>query len=294
MDTSKQLYEQEATGWKRGLYEDVKHTFRAPIVNWIFRTTMANYPGFVRHMWGQVKPAFQTRQFGRVSVEYRDAMLSAVESAHTVETYRREEVDLSPAEYAELRAQLETFDVVAPRLAVLFELVDRSLSGDPVGDSPAETGAATEPLPAWLDRDRGSPPTMAAFDQPPDNLAATVDSIQAFHGLDEGLPSIYRCLAQWPDYLRTAWEDLEPTLQSDEFEAGCADARGAIEEYVDSLPYVPRLGAEALRAQGLDEEAISELRTLFRDFNTGPIETVVPALPVFAATLDVAGERSFR
>lgn len=294
MDTSKQLYEHEATGWKRGVYEDIKATFRAPIVNWIFRTTMANEPEFVRYMWGQVKPAFQTRQFGRVSVAYRDAVLSAVESGHTIGTYRREDVEISPAEYSELRAQLATFDIVAPRLAVLFELVDRSLSGRPVGDSPVDTRAATEPLPDPLDRDRGSGPTMAAFDQPPADIATTVESLQAFHGIDEGLPSIYRCLAQWPAYLRTAWNDLEPTLRSDEFDEGCAAARGVVEGYVDSLPYVPQLGDEALRAQGLDEESTAELTTLFQDFNTGPIETVVPALPLFAATLDVAGERSFQ
>jgi hypothetical protein len=41
MDTDSQLYEVEATGWRRGLYEDVQATFRAPIVNWIFRTLVS-------------------------------------------------------------------------------------------------------------------------------------------------------------------------------------------------------------------------------------------------------------
>lgn len=91
MDTSAQLYETEATGWKRGLYDDIQRTFRAPIVNWIFRTTMANYPEFLCYAWGQVKPVFQTRAFGRTSVAYRDVVLSAVESApaRPLPAYRR-------------------------------------------------------------------------------------------------------------------------------------------------------------------------------------------------------------
>lgn len=294
MDTSKQLYEHEATGWKRGLYEDVKHTFRAPIVNWIFRTTMANYPAFVRYAWGQVKPVFQTREFGRVSVAYRDAMLSAIETEGGVPTYRRQDLEMAPAEYAEMRRQLETFDIVAPRLAVLFELVDRSFSGGSVGTDPDESRAGTEPLPAWLDRDRGAPPSMAAFDVPPPNIEQTVADIQSFHGLEEGLPTIYRCLAQWPTYLETMWDDVEGVLESEAFDTGCADARTVVGDYVESLAFVPRLDDGSLREQGLDDGDIAELAALFSEFNAGAIETVVPALPVYAATLDVVGERSFQ
>jgi hypothetical protein len=294
MDTSKQLYEYEAADWQRGLYADVKETFRAPIVNWIFRTTMANYPEFLRYAWGQVKPAFQTRRFGRVSVEYRDAILSPIEAEHGIRTYRREDIDIAPAEYAELQRQLETYDIVAPRLSLLFELVDRSLSGEPVGSAPDRTRAGTEPLPDWLDRDRGAPPTMAAFDEPPAELEETVRSIQTFHGIEEGLPSIYRSLSQWPGYLQPMWDDVEPRLRSDAFTTGRTNAKAVIDSYVESLPYVPQLDPQSLRDQGVADDTIADLSELFRDFNTGPIETVVPALPVFAATMDAVGERSFR
>jgi len=294
MDTETQLYEQEASGWQRGLYDDVKHTFRAPLVNWIFRTTIANYPDFVRYAWAQVKPAFQTRQFGRTSVAYRDTMLSAVEDGPGLPTYRCDQLEVGPAEYGELRGQLATYDVVAPRLAVLFELIDRSVNGRSVGADPDQSRAATAPLPSWLDADRGRPPTMVAFDEPPEAVAAVVEDVQAFHGLEDGLPSIYRTLAQWPGFFGPLWDDVEGVLRDEPFESGCADARGVVSEYVDSLPYVPQLGPAALASQGLDDEAISHLQALFREFNSGAIETVVPALPIYAATVDAAGERTFR
>ncbi|SDK80452.1 halocarboxylic acid dehydrogenase DehI family protein [Natronorubrum texcoconense] len=293
MDTSKQLYEIEATGWKRGLYDDIKRTFRAPIVNWIFRTTIANYPEFCRYAWAQVKPVFETARFGRLSVAYRDTVLSALEAESTVPTYRCGELDVSPAEYGELRGQLATYDIVAPRLAVLFELVDRGLHEEPVGTDPDSTREATSPLPPWLDADRGRPPTMIAFDETPAELDDVVTAIQSFHGLEDGLPSIYRTLAQWPDYLAPMWDDVEPILAGDAFSTAVDDARAVVSEFVDEAAYVPQLGPESLAERGIDEEAISELQTLFRDFNRGPIETVIPALPVYAATVDATGRRAY-
>ncbi|NHN57852.1 MULTISPECIES: halocarboxylic acid dehydrogenase DehI family protein [Halorussus] len=306
MDTDRQLYEQEATGWRRGVYDDVQATFRAPVVNWIFRTLMANDPEFTRYLWGQIKPTFETRAFGRYSVAYRDAVVSAVEDRATggraadddgeaddlgIPAYRRADLDLGPAEFRELRGQVATFDVVGPRLAALFEVVDRSLRGESVGADLDADAAATEPMPARFDRDRGLSPTMVDADSVPEELADTVERVRTFHGLDEGLPSIYRCLAQWPAYLRPAWDDLEPTLDSEAFDRACERAGEETDAFVDSIPYAPRLSPDDLRARGMDDEAVSELQELFATFNRGPIETVVPALHVYAATLGAEGRR---
>ena len=222
----------------------------------------------------------------------RDSVLSAVGADHDLPSYRGGALAVEPAEYAELRGQLATFDVVAPRLAVFFELVDRSLSDEPVGTEPEDTPAATEPFPPHLDRGRGTPPTLAALDDPPAEIAPTVESIRSFHALDGGLPSIYRCPAQLPGYLDPAWADLEPALRDDGFADGCAAARTAVESYVESLPYVPQVDPETLPG-GIDDDAIAELRELFGEFNRGPVGTVVPAIHVFADTVGVAGERAF-
>lgn len=292
MDTEKQLYEQKATGWKRGLYDDIKATFRAPIVNWIFRTSMANYPEFLRYAWSQVKPLFQTRAFGRFSVQYRDTVLSTMSEAHELPVYRREDIDLSPAEYGELRGQIATFDVVAPRLAALFEVIDRGLHGRPIGNDPDPSYAGTAPLPDWLDQHRGRPPTMIGFDDIPDELRTVVGSIQSFHGIDTGLPSIYRCLAQWPEFLTPLWTDLEPALTTDTFTSACDEVTTLIDDYVDSLQYTPQLTPAVLNDRGFDGRTIDDLQGLFRSFNSGPIETVIPVLVLSAAAVDATGERS--
>jgi hypothetical protein len=289
MDTGEQLHELDARGWQRGVYDDIQRTFRAPIVNWIVRTTMANEPAFLRYAWGQIKPIFETRAFARLTVRYRDAVLEAVETGAALPAYRPAAVDLDPAAYRELRGQLATYDVVAPRLAVLFETMDRALHDDPVGDDPAEGRAATAPFPEWLDRDRGRDPTLV--DEPPADLEETVDAIRDFHGLGEQLPSIYRTLAQWPPFLDRLWADVEPALESGGFGTARDRTDQLVDAFVDGTPYRPRLARNDLERAGFEAETIQELQGLFRQFNSGPVETVLPALPVFAATVGAEGER---
>ncbi|MFC7155825.1 halocarboxylic acid dehydrogenase DehI family protein [Halomarina halobia] len=289
MDTSEQLYDREATGWRRGLYDDVKHTFRAPVVNWIFRTAVANEPEFTRYAWGQVKPLFETRAFARLTVEYRDAVLSELDD---LPAYDPAALGVSPAAFAELRGQLATFDVVAPRLAVLFEAMDRGLHGEAVGTDTADDPATTAPFPDWLDRDRGAPPSMVAPDAVPGELSGTVESVREFHGLGSNLPSIYRCLAQWPAALDRLWGDVEPALESAAFDRACDRVDDLASGFVTGAPYRPRLAPDDLRGIGMEEDSIEDVQELFREFNSGPVETVLPALPVFAATVGAGGERA--
>ncbi len=284
MDTSRQLHEHSATGWQRGVYDDIKHTFRAPIVNWIFRTTMANDPEFLRYAWGQVKPVFETRAFARLTVTYRDAVLSALD----VSTYRRVDVGVSPSAYRELRGQVATYDVVAPRLAVFFEVMDRGLHDD-LSPAAADDRASTAPCPADLDRDRGLSPTL--LDEMPSDLAATTERIRDFHGLGPQMPSIYRTLAQWPSYLERAWADLEPTFEGSGFDEALEAVEGHVADFVDAVPYDPRLAPGDL-APRFDDSTVDDLQSTFREFNTGPVETVLPVLPAFAATVDEAGPRT--
>lgn len=290
MDTTRQLHEHEATGWQRGLYEDVRRTFRVPFVNWIFRTAMANEPEFTRYAWGQVKPVFQTRAFAEFSVAYRDAALDSLEKEESLPTYRCPEAGVSPAEYAELRGQLATFDIVAPRLAVLFEMMDRALHDEGVGTDPSTRRAATRPYPDWLDHDRGRQPSLV--DDPPADAADTADRIRAFHGFDDTLPSIYRCLLQWPTFANRVWDDVEPRLESEAFERACDRTADLVDEFVTESPYRPQLAPTTLSGVGFDDETIEAVQGLFRTFNTGPVETVIPALPVWAACVGSAGERS--
>ena len=282
IDTSRQLYESDATGWQRGLYDDIQATFHAPVVNWIFRTLVANEPAFTRYLWAQLKPVFETRLCGDSCVAYREAVREPFDD---LPRYRADDLDLDPWAWRELHGQLRTFDTVVPRLAVMFEVVSRSLHDEPVGAAASTDTAATSPLPRWLDGERGFAPTMGAFDDFSPAVTETVEAVQAFHGFDEGLPSIYRCLVQWPDAFTQLWGDLEPHLESSAFETACAAGREVVVDLVESTPYVPQLTPDALATAGFEADTVDALRDLFDDFARGPVETVLPAVVLIAPTV---------
>jgi hypothetical protein len=281
LDTSAQVYADEATGWQRGLYADVRRTFRAPFVNWIFRTAMANDPEFLRYAWPQVKPLFETEAFAQFAVDYRETVRDALD----LPTYRRATLDLRPPEYRELRGQLATFDVVAPRLAVLFETLDRTLGGERVGGA-AGDAASMAPAATGLDRDRGLEPTLVGFTEVPEGLAETVAEIKAHHGYDEGLPSIYRCLAQWPPFLTRAWAHL--TDDGTALATARERAADRVEAYVDGVAHTPRTTPADLDAVGLGD-ATADMATLFAGFNEGGRRTL-PMLVAYAALAGASGQ----
>jgi len=277
------VYESDATGWQRGLYDDIEATLRAPTVNSIWRVQMHHAPEFLRYAWGQIKPVFQTRAFAAFSVAYRDRLLSAVEES--LPRYDPAAVDVSPSAFTELRGQLATFDAVSPRLAVLFKLMHRRLSGRSVGSSAGDASAATAPFPDWLDADRGRSPTMLSQGEARDALPESLEA-----SLGDMVPSIYRVLAQWPSYLDAAWTDLEPVFEGEPFAAAQTDALALADTFLDRLPYTPRVDPDALAQVGFEDETVSELQDLYDTFlDIGT--RVVPRLPVFAATVGAAGER---
>lgn len=288
IDTSRQLYESDATGWERGLYDDIQATLRAPVVNWIFRTLVANEPAFTRYLWAQLKPLFETKRCGEACVAYREAIREPFDD---LPRYRAAGLDLDPWAWRELHGQLRTFDTVVPRLAIAFEVVYRSLHDDPVGTDTARDAAATAPLPRWLDGERGLKPTMGAFDEFSPAVAETVEAVQAFHGFDDGLPSIYRCLVQWPGAFTRLWDDLEPDLESAAFETARAASREVVVDFVESTPYVPQLSPDALATAGFDTDTVDSVGALFDDFARGPVETVLPAVVLIASTVGAGFER---
>jgi hypothetical protein len=162
-----------------------------------------------------------------------------------------------------------------------------------VGAIPGADRATTTPFPDWLDSDRGHRPSMVPFAEFGPEIAETATAFQEFHGFDDGLPSIYRCLAQWPPLFNALWDDLGPVLESETYATACARSDDHVDAFVDAAPYSPRLGPEALRSQGFDDELITDVQELFREFDTGAVDDVLPGLHCWAATVDTVGERDW-
>jgi len=280
MDNSKQVYVAEATGWQRGLYESIRQT--TGMVASLWRTQMYHVPEFGRYAWGQIKPVFLTQEFVAFERAWRDTLLSA--GKDELPKYDvPAEVDLNPGEFYELRQQLARFDFIAPRYAVAFELLHRRITGNPVGTEPVSE-AATTPLPERPDI-RGHRPTMLPQDEArpivPGSLAAD---------FGEMVPTEYRSLAQWPSFLDQLGTDLDSIVNSDVFTTARDESHSLVETYLDRLAYTPQIDPDTLTTMGFDEETIGELQDFFAKFQRGGPQ-LMPLLPIYAATVNVAGER---
>jgi hypothetical protein len=284
MDQTEQLYESEATGWQRGLYEDIART--TGFVGSIWRTLMYHEPRFLRYAWGQLAPAFRTREFAALDIALRDTLVSATEP--DLPRYTLDDVDLAPGEFAELRGQLRCYDFAIARYAVAFEIMERRLDGRPVGTDPP-TEAGTAPVPEWLDPDRGREPKVLPNDEAREIVRGVVPESHS-GGFGEMVPTGYRSWARFPSYLERVWADIEPIVDAEAFETAREDAYSLIETYVDRLPYTPQVDPETLAGMGFDEGTVEELWELFATFERGG-RRFVPLVPVYAATVDAAGER---
>jgi hypothetical protein len=282
IDTSAEVHERDAEGWERGLYADVQRTFRAPVVNWIFRTLVANEPAATRYLWGQVKPLFQTRACAVAVDAHREAVRSRVDPPHL----GRERLGLAPAEFRELQGQLATFDAVVPRLSLLFAAADLGLQGESLAADEEVAPAATRPHGRSGIPPARRAPTMASVGDSEAAVPAVVADVRSFHGFDDELPSVYRCLAQWPDAFRETWDAVAPDLRSDDFEAATDRCGDVAATAVREAAYTPRLAPADFERLGLDGADIEGLQALFATFNRGPVASVLPAVHVLAAALD--------
>lgn len=284
MDQTQQIYESETSGWQRGIYEDIEQT--TGIVGSIWRTVMYHEPEFLRYAWGQIKPLFLTREFAAFEIAWRDTLISGAEP--DVPRYEPDDVGVSSSEFRELQGQLARYDLAIPRYMVAFETMDRLLDGREVGiETPSE--GATTPYPDWLDRDYGRQPTKLPNDEAREILG-DIFPVDHVGGLEGMVPSGYRSWSRWPSYLNRVWTDLESTVNSDAFAVAQQDARSLVDTYVNQVAYTPKVDPETLLAMGYDEETVGDLQDLFATFNAGAFEFAT-LVPLYAATLDVLGER---
>ena len=142
---------------------DIRTTFRAPSSTESDGRRWRIIPRSVTACGRKSSPC--SRRARVRAVRYRNTALSAVETDVEIPTYRQTNLDVAPAEYTELRRQLATFDVVAPRLAVLFRVTNRTLHSESVGADPGTDRTTTPPFPDWLDAARGRDPSIVPFDE---------------------------------------------------------------------------------------------------------------------------------
>ena len=278
MDLAKQVTEEQAMDWQSGLYKDIVQTLQTPVVNWIFRSLMANYPDFLRYAWGQVKPVYMNQGFSNIESDYHKALILPL-----IERFGLEPIIYSHSFELKkkISGQLTTFALVAPGLYVWFEILLRGLQNRPMGQDFDDSFDSTAP--AEQTGIKGLPPQILRREEFSEKVASLCDAISKTHNLGGNLATIHLCLAQWPEFLQSAWERLEPILDTDTYRDAKAQSLKKIREFVDRIPYRPQLAPEVLSGLGLSSDDVNDLRSTFENsMSGGPATEVIPTISVYA------------
>ena len=185
----------------KSVYEDIQARLRVPFVNFIFRV-LANYPEYLEFAWERISPYLLTEQFEQLADDLRARALPEAISERT-------EVDWEASgDLDQIRTFTDTIHYALPKLLLVVSALDEGLLG--------KSGVSAD-----VDRDHVEPGVadgtgivpMVSPDEADTGLRALFDEIKRRHEHPD-VASYYRGIANWPDFLRAVWKELDPVLDS--------------------------------------------------------------------------------
>ena len=260
-----EIDEADAHGEIAAFYDDVRATLRSTFVPGVFRT-LARYPGYIVPAWAMLKPnlgSVDAEQLaGRLRVTVIDRLKPIVEGRPLPVVALRTETR------GEVRSVLEAFFYVVPKAFAAVTALAEAWEGRAIR---GRAGPPPRSVP------RGAPPSMPRVplvDAATDDARVRRMFDQVTGDLDRPVvPSLYRTLARWPDYLESVWGPLTDATAV----AGCRDAAPALVEAAARgcrewpLPFA---FDRATTARSLDGEAVASVASILSRFQRAMPETM--------------------
>lgn len=194
----------------RPIYEDIQQRLRVPLVNQIFRT-LANYPDYLEPVWQELSPYFRAEAFE----EQADAIRK---------TAVPEEIpDVSGLDLNKLREtkQLKDFNdtiyYVLPKLLLVTSLFYELSYGkkqqiDLKNNKDNDFSKISVGILEGMAKVQMVDPEKASV-----RVNQIFDSIKEVHNFPL-IPSYYRGVANWPDFLEKTWNQIKPLVGSAAYE----------------------------------------------------------------------------
>lgn len=259
----KTVDEYEARGETERVYHQIRQTLRVTGVNLNFRT-WAGFQHVFPAMWDAVQPNLETRIFEDAADQVRVQAVHAADALGLVGAVSRSEMGDSQA--FQVRAALDLYHYVNPKLLVLTSAVRLALEGESPGQ-PVSTDVETIA--------RGAPAGMYPMEmvnEDPDNdqVEDVFRDIKKTLGLSQ-INSDYRTLALWPDYLDAAWNGLKPIIRRDEYRTAADALRERSRTLACRLPHPVPLTREQVEALGEDVNEVMQTTEQFEQLLPGLI-----------------------
>ncbi len=259
----KPVDEYEAHGETERIYHQLRQTVRVTGVNLNFRT-WAGFEHFFPAMWDTVQPNLETRIFEDAADQVRAQAVHAADLLGRVGAVA--EADLGESQAFQVRAALNLYHYVNPKMLVLTSAVRLALEGE----SPGQPESTDVELIA-----RGAPAgmyPMEMVDEDPESnqVEKVFRDIKKTLGLSQ-INSDYRTLALWPDYLEAAWKGLKPITQRDEYRTAADVLRERSRTLARRLPHPIPLSPEQVEALGEDADEVMQTTERFEQLLPGLI-----------------------
>jgi len=251
------IEEDQAQGRVHDIYYDIRRTMGTPLVGDIFRA-FAAFPPFLEVVWWEIKPLIGGAVFEGLADRLRAHALACSRQHLYMPDHSKALAarGLDEAEVARIRDVVEVFYETDPRLLAIATIVHESLTTGPVGATVRRhTGyRANPPLVA-------APLKLASPAAAPGQVRIVFDDVKLTLGLPV-VPSAFRALARWPDYLQMAWEDVKGQARTAEFRRHVDEIRDIAVAGLRELPRPVRVDATTVRGAGVRQEQLSQVYEL--------------------------------
>ena len=212
-----ELSEQEAGQDITAIYNEIKACCRVPMVALIYRT-LATQTGVLEWSWRVLAPAMRSGALSAAAQLAATAPFGAVLPALTPEAVKK--LGLKPMDLAAIAYIATAYNTANPHNIIAVRVLMTMLASDQAcGGAGAEASSpvARVHFPAL-------PPLVQLEDMPP-ALAERLARLRI--ASDDGsrgiVPTLYRHLAHWPDYLMASAEALEPLFRKGDIEVAASN-----------------------------------------------------------------------
>lgn len=205
-----EIMPEAATGALSRLYEDTRQVLRVPFVNFIFRV-LANDENYLVPEWDRVRPWARTMQFEHEANTIRSAaLLDPVPILAQADWAALGDLD-------RIHRFTDSIHYVLPKLLLLTTAMHERLCEPHSGSTDDVDIIMDDLLPLGVAVDTLSLPMVDPEQADPD-LRNLFDRIKTCHR-HPGVATYYRSLGQWPAFLATVWDRIEPLVNTPAYDS---------------------------------------------------------------------------
>lgn len=248
------VQEEEASPAVRDCFDDITAVLGFPVVNVIFRA-FAKYPRFLGLGWDFLKPNALTQDFFDKTEVIRRQARRLVTETLGVTDYRAvlRMRGSSDDAFKQLRDVLDFFLYCDPFLLLIASALQSSLAGRPLAGKPW-----AHLLPHHTNPTRFQEIQLVEPERAPAAAQQIYRELRAVHALPF-VPSDYRALGRWPDFLALAWKDWEQKVRTAGYEAGVRRLNELSMALAVDLPFAFALSPQTLKTAGFTPPQVSDI-----------------------------------